>query len=56
MTSRYKPKMPRVAPVLRKRIMYTYGVSLSVVEPMGAHGRWRSCAGDAALGASLPAL
>ena len=42
MTSRYKPKMPGVDPVLRKRIFYAYGTSLRVLEPMGP--RWLAAA------------
>ena len=39
----YKPVMPGVDPVLRKRIMYAFGVSLCVLEPMGAPALALAC-------------
>lgn len=40
---RYKPMMPGVDPVLRRRIMRALGASLSAVEPMGAPALALAC-------------
>ncbi len=39
----YKPVMPGVDPVLRRRIMRALGASLSAVEPMGAPALAPAC-------------